>query len=307
MSIRSIYRYLRCGIIVCLSVPALAQSGSFLELSAGGGWSTLTYSLKGAPSDWQTGQSGSYNLAFHVGYGYMFNTYFGLGIGADISRYGAATHLSGQMHWQDITDTDGEHCNHTATINHWKERQELYYIELPLTFYVTVPLSQMVSLSAEVGLKYAYPLIRKGIYDAEITHTGQYPMWNLTLSNVPNHGYYTANVSGESDWKAQHQATAFAKLGVLFNIRPQLALFTHVYANCGLFNAVSNNEKKDFGVRDKTLVAQQAHAFIPPAVSLLETDIPQGKFLPVSVGLEIGIRVLFPSSHHNSPCRCLVN
>lgn len=288
-----------------ITMPALAQKGAFLEFSAGGGWSTITYNLLRAPMGLQPSQNGSYGLQFHAGFGYMFNRYVGLGIGADVSRVGASAGLQGEMRWNDVTDTDGERYNHIATINRWTDRQEIYYVEVPLAFCVRIPTGSKMSVSAEVGVKYAHPFSSGSTYDGNVTHIGQYPAWGLTLQNVPNHGFYTEDVSGKGVMSVRDVWTAFAKVGILVRLCNQCSLMAHVYGNYGLGTAIGNNAgMREFGVRGDSELSKRTHSFIAPAAPLLETNIASGAFRPISVGLEIGVRVHFPTrTRYKCPCR----
>ena len=297
------------GILLCLLTGQAQQRGdSFLEFSAGGGWSTLTYSLNGTPDGLQASQAGSYGLNFHVGYGVMLHPYVGLGIGADISRFGATARLKGEMVWNDVTDTDGERYNHYTRINRWNDRQELYYVEVPLTIYFWFPTSSIVSVSAELGLKYAYQFLRNTVYEGNVTHMGQYPAWGMTVTDVPNHGFYSSDLTGKGHFDAQHQVTAFAKLGIMLPISPKLYFFSHLYAACGMRNAIGKiDAQQKLGFREDTDEAADMHYFMNPASSVLETNLPKGEFLPVSIGLEVGLRIRFAASTKRYPCRCLID
>ena len=297
-----------CVVCALLASAAWGQKGSFIEFSAGGGWSTYSYSLANAPSGLQTSQSGSYGLTFHAGYGYMFTDLVGLGIGLDASRYGASAKLSGTMQWNGVTDTDGEKYNHTARIDAWQDRQSLWYLEIPLTLYFSVPTQSIVRFSAELGAKLGLPISKKATYEADVTHIGEYPQWLLTLTDVPDHGFTTTHMEGSSKLSTKSQLSVFAKLGIIVPITSQLDFFTHVYFNCGLLkNTIGEHDTPQaFGVREDTEQAKETYYFMDPAVSVLQTAYPKGTFLPLSAGLEIGIRLHFRSAGHNYPCRCVM-
>ena len=300
---------MRRNFIICLLtllIPLGVQGRvtSFFDFSAGAGWSTLTYSLQGAPEGLTAKQLGSYNMTFHVGYGMMFNSYVGLGIGVDMSRYGAKAGMKGQMWWNDVTDTDGEKYNHCTSIGYWNDRQELYYVEVPLTLYFAIPTPSAVSVSAELGVKYAYPFIRNASYSGEVTHSGQYPMWGVTLTDMPNHGFTTEKLNGGDHLGAEHQIIAFAKVGVLVPLSNRVSLFAHVFGTYGFRGAISQSaETHELGFRGEN---DDMHDFMQPASSVLTTNLPEGSFCPVSVGLEIGVRVHL-ASRSKEPCRCITD
>ena len=296
------------GVLFLWTMSVRSQVSPFLELSAGGGWSTLTYSLKDVPESLTASQTGSYGLSFHVGGGLMFNSYVGLGTGVDVSRYGATAHMSGEMVWRDVTDSDGERYDHYTQVNRWDDRQELYYVEVPLALYFLIPTPSIVSVSVEIGVKYAYPFLRNASYHGNVSHRGQYGDWGMTVTDMPNHGFYTTDLSGKSSLSLQHQVTAFAKLGVMLPISQQIYFFSHLYASCGLRKAIATGDSDtELGFREETDDAAEMHYFMNPATSVLATNMPSGTFLPVSVGLEIGVRFCFASRGKKYPCRCMTD
>lgn len=295
-----------CTLLCLVTVQAQRRVGSFIEFSGGGGWSSLTYSLKDVPATLEATQAGSYGLTLHAGYGLLFNSYIGIGLGVDMSRYGATARVSGDVWWNDVTDTDGERYNHCTHINRWRDRQELYYVEVPLTLYFFIPTSSSVKITTELGMKYAFPFVRTTSYEGNVTHTGQYPGWGLTATDMPNHGFYSSDLSGKGSFDIQHQLIAFAKAGVMLPIGRRTYFFTHLYATCGMRNATgATASQEDWGLRDNTEGAEQTHYFMNQASSVLETRLPTGKFLPVSAGIEVGIRIRFSSRTQNYPCRCV--
>lgn len=296
-------------LLICLLTGQAQQRGdSFFEFSAGGGWSTITYSLQGTPITLDAKQMGSYGLSFHVGYGFFLHPNVGVGIGADVSRYGANARMNGEVTWIGVADTDGEKYNHYANVNMWHDTQELYYVEVPLALYFFIPTNSALNLSAQVGVKYAYPFLQKTAFEGNVTHVGYYPQWALTLTDIPNHGFYTEELSGRGQVGIEHQMIAFAKLGVTVPIGQKVSFFSNLYASCGIRNIMGSVEdNQELGFRTNTEEAAQVHPFIPIAVSLWETNVPSGKFLPVSVGLELGVRIHLTSNTRKFPCRCLMD
>ena len=294
-----------CLLGCLLVVNAQHRVNSFLEFSAGAGWSTLTYRYSPSIATLNATQTGSYNFTFHAGYGLLFNSNVGLGIGVDVSRYGAATRLSGDAFWNDVTDTDGERYNHYTHINKWNDSQELLYAEVPLTLYFFAPTQSSVWVSGEIGIKYGFPFKRRTAYSGSVTHRGLYPDWGMTAENMPNHGFTERSLSDKQVMGMQHQLFAFAKLGVMMPIGRQTYFFTHLYAACGMMNAVGKNGgKTDIGFRDESAESEQFYSFMPAYTSIINSSMTTGKFLPLSVGLEVGIRIRFSSSSAKYPCRC---
>lgn len=297
------------GCLLLCRLTAQADTYSMFEVSAGGGWSSMTYNLSAPPDATQTSFSkpGSYNFTVHAGYGFFFNRYVGLGLGVDLSRYGAAAAIKGNMRWNGVTDSDGEKYNHLLSILRWQDKQEIYYLEVPLTLYIAFPLAHHLDFSAEIGVKYAYPFLSKAAYAGEVAHQGEYPEWGMTITDMPNHGFETKQLEGKGSFVPQQNFIAFAKVGVEFPIARRVAFFTHVYAACGLKKALkAEAEEHELGFREDTEEAAALMPFMPVYTSVINTQMAKGSFLPVSVGLEAGIRFFLPHVHRaGHPCRCL--
>ena len=81
-------------LFVGLSLPIAAQMHSAVEISVGGGWSTLGYKVQPKQEDVQAANKGSWGAQAHFGYALFFTPKVGLGIGANFSHYGASADLS---------------------------------------------------------------------------------------------------------------------------------------------------------------------------------------------------------------------
>ena len=171
-------------LFVGLSLPIAAQMHSAVEISVGGGWSTLGYKVQPKQEDVQAANKGSWGAQAHFGYAIFFTPKVGLGIGANFSHYGASADLSGIARWEGVTDTEGEPYNHLAIIHSLKDKQDIYLVEIPLTFYFVQPLSDKLFFNLEVGAKYGIPVMKSASFRADIEHQGDYGLWDLDLFGV---------------------------------------------------------------------------------------------------------------------------
>ena len=291
---------LACG----LSLPiAAAQMHSALELSAGGGWSTLGYKVLPSQADITGTNNGSWGIQAHVGYAFFFMPNIGLGLGIDFSRYGAQASLAGTAQWDNVTDTEGEHYNHLALIHSLRDMQEVYFVEIPLTLYFAYPISYTLSFDMQLGAKYALPVMSKAAFHADIEHQGDYGIWGLNLHDVPGHGFYRErDFHGDYQVPAQNQLSLFLKLGLSYAVRNNIFLFGHIYGNYGLLNALKSDQT-ELGFRNDRSGMQDVHAFMPDYNGIIATNCISAKSHPIQLGLEIGVRFIF--LHKKSyPCKC---
>lgn len=287
-----------------LSLPLWAQMHSALEISVGGGWSTLGYKVQPAQADVTGANNGSWGLQAHVGYAFFFTPHVGLGAGANFSHYGSEASLSGTAQWKGVADTEKETYNHLALIHSLRDKQDIYLVEIPLTLYFLFPLSYTLRFNAEIGAKYALPVLSSASYHADVEHQGDYGIWGLNLYNIPGHGFYR-----ESDFHndyavaAKNQLSVFLKLGLDYEINTNIHLFGNVYGDYGFMNALQGGES-ELGFRNDRAGMEETHSFMPDYNGIISTNAISAKSNPIQVGVEVGIRFVFP--HKKSyPCLCV--
>lgn len=295
-------------VVLCSALTARAELSSMLELSIGGGWSSLGYKVsndglvKGQ-------QQGSYGFDAHIGYGLMFNRYIGLGIGADFAHYGSTVKLGGTAMWQGVTDTDGERYDHSTEINKWKDVQDIFMVEIPLSVYFRVPMAGGNSwFSAVVGAKVGIPVISGAKYSGELTHTAGYEPWQLILQDVRGHGFYSSEMSDKYSISQKTSYAAFAKIGLetALDKKQRICLYGHIYATYYFANTLKfSGLSKELGfINDsKDPSMQEAHYFMQDYTSILDTKLVKQKSCPIGIGVEIGVRFRFPHPK-KYPCHC---
>ena len=299
-------------LMLLVAMTAVAQStdhsrGHSLEVTVGGGYSSLGYK----PNSFETldaSSSGSYNLQAHIGYNFFFIEYMGVGIGADIARYGHTTTLKGELVYAGVTDTDGERYDHHVSLHDWDESQDLWALEVPLSLVFSIPIQDRVYITAQVGGKCGVPVASNYKGSGTITHYGYYEPWDLTLSDMANHGFYTnKDFAPKGKWDSQIYWSVFAKAGVAIPLIEHLDLLVQVYFNYALTKA--SQEGEEYGVvgfRNDRADGAAIHTFMPEYTDLRNTPVITSTYKPWSVGAEVGIRYTIPMRQHSKyPCRCV--
>lgn len=303
----------RCLLILVLliSVGLNAQrystgTKSMFEISAGGGWSSLGYTLSTTSDMLNARQSGAYSYTVHLGYGLFFSSNVGLGVGVDYTSFAASAALDGNMVWEGVTDTDGERYDHYTLIDGWRDQQRVGYIEIPLTLYLLFPTESAVCFSGEIGVKYGLPINSSGYYSGSLTHYGEYFPWGLRLENMPNHGFYTeSNFKGNNKLTFNSEVSLFLKAGVQVRLTDKLHFIAHIYGQYGVLNAIKQNDadKIDLGFRNDRQGMETAHYFMQPYSGILNTTLCSDSSRPWTIGAEIGLRLFIPHLHRY-PCKC---
>lgn len=291
------------GFILVLSLlanTAVYGISSFIEISAGGGWSSLGYSLTNETQQGLTmRQNGSYGLNAHIGYGLQFNKYIGLGVGVDLARYGADARLKGTAEWMGVTDTEGERYDHIVSVHTWNDRQSVYMIEIPLSVYLRFPVSETVRVYGQIGAKVCLPVMSSASYKGTISHSGVYEPWMLTLSNMPNHGFYTANMQDSYALRTHLTVAGFVKIGVEAPVDKlnNIWLYGTICGSVHFMPAVTPDTGNNIiGWRNDTYdqTMYQAHSFMSDYSPILSTNLIKREAKPFALGAEIGIRFRIP-------------
>lgn len=297
------------GLIWAVNSSLFARVTSVIEIAAGGGWSTLNYAVSSPIEGLNVRQNGSWSVTAHSEYIIMFNRYIGIGAGVDITHYGAITAIDGRMQWTGVTDTDGEVYNHHLSITGWRDKQDVWFLQPGLFIHADIPVGDNIAITFAGGGRYGLPLAQRMSYGGTTCHTGVYPQWGLTLSEMENHGFYTTTATMQTtDWKANRMIDLVLRAGVQYHIGKYTALMVRAWVACGVTDALritSSNQALGFA-NDKPGM-EKIHYFMNDYTSVLATNLvtdPHSK--PIAAGLEIGVRWIFPHpSKRTNICRCL--
>lgn len=296
-------RVINLFLLLGLCLPMAAQMHSAMEISVGGGWSSLGYQVQPTQADVTGANKGSWGAQVHVGYALFFTPKIGLGIGANFAHYGANASLSGTARWADVTDTEGERYNHLAIIHSLKDKQDAYLVEIPLTLYLDFPLSEYLHFDIEIGAKYGIPVMKSASFQADVEHQGDYGIWGMNLYDVPSHGFYREG-DFHQDYSVSigHQISAFLKVGIAYEIQKNVQFFANIYGDYGFTNTVKRGEA-ELGFQNDRAGMASTHAFMPAYNGIIATNNISAKSHPIQVGLEVGFRFIIPHKT-NYPCRC---
>lgn len=274
---------------------------SILEISGSGGWSTENMRLSAPEPTVNISERGSYAYGVHLGYALQFHPHVGLGIGVDLSRYGSATQISGDRHWTNVTDTEGERYNHRMHIYSLNDKMQQLYVNIPLSLRLIFPL-QRVSLEGQIGAKAGMAVKSSADFQGDVAHFGLYPQWgDLEIGQVPNHGFYrTEDIAGTYEWSNSWQVFVFAKFGVLIPLTQTLQLTAHIGADYGLLATEAGIGNDDLGCNNNH---DAAHGFMPAYKGIVATNLTNGTMHPLSLTGEIGLRVVL-EHRKKYPCKC---
>lgn len=291
--------------------------GISFDANLGAGWTTLGYRLQPL-SDWSASANGNYGLNGHLGVNFFFSEYIGLGIGADITRFGETLSLTGRMQWDGVTDTDGEKYCHILDVKKWNEQQQYTYVSPQAMLLFAFPVGSLY-LTGGLGAEYGFCLTGSFKGSGDLMHTGYYEPWHLTLSNMPPHGFYETkdfHPSGELT-NGGAQVALIGRIGVLIPLQEHLDFMINgIFKYAFMTGEAAGNPKysdlgiaggnRPLGFRDDHTGMTEAHYFMNDYTSFMNSDFVGGDIRPLMLGLEIGIRYTLTRKkmHKRVPCLC---
>ena len=288
------------------AAPHTSHGRHSFEATLGAGYASLGYPVTDLTDRLASKTIGSYGVQAHIGYNCFFSEYVGLAVGVDAHHYGQRTSLNGILSWNGVTDTDGERYEHILQLKPWTEHQDCWTIEIPLSLVFSIPVRNVLCITAQAGAKFALPLSATWNGHGTLVHSGYYEPWNLTLSDKPNHGFYTEqNFLPKGQWQSRNYWTLFAKTGVAMPLIEHLELLIQLYAHYALTPVGGESTGQPIGFRNDRPGQEQNHYFMTEYTPFLLSGVITGPSKPWDLGLEIGIRYTIAQRKTKYPCRCL--
>ncbi|MBQ9603045.1 MAG: hypothetical protein IJR42_04465 [Paludibacteraceae bacterium] len=160
----------------------------YIDIEVGGGVGGLGYELDGG----RTFVAPSFSVG--AGYTWFFLPIAGLQTGVRLTRIAITAMLTEPMEWRTAADGGrlrdymGEEYTHRASFNDWKEREQMWLLQVPigLRFRHFASTDARYGLHAAVGALLSVPLRSTyTLLSGEVTHTGWYEQWRLLLHDLP--------------------------------------------------------------------------------------------------------------------------
>lgn len=221
------------GLLFCITVHAQQSKHEFF-VYGGGGLSTLNYSVSVGEQ-----KSGLGGLA-GVGYTFFFTPNWGLTTGAELALYNSTFKLNNLLVVEKVFDIENETFEFNSTISNYEERQTAGFLQIPLMLQFQSGGKHQFYVAA--GGKAGIPVIKT--YKSEgatLQNAGyySYESYTYTTQEFLGFGTFTGRGSdGNLDFKVAFFASA--ETGVKWRLSPNISLYTGVYMDYGLNNAVDN-------------------------------------------------------------------
>lgn len=235
------------------------RRGHYVQAHVGLGYGSLGYGLNGNDNY----VNGSFSALIQLQYAYFFTPNWGIGAGLWFTNYTSHAHIGGAYEWKGQTDTDYETgYDHTATVNRWRERETVHNLGIPVSAQFQMRKDDWkAGIFAAVGIAPSFSLSgRYKVLEGQISHSGYYPAWDLTLTDMHEFGTktYTDAPEANGQLSVRPQVDFFADLGTLLPLNKQIDLFLGAHVNVSM-NDANSSAKKDLGWKDETFTFMNAY------------------------------------------------
>ena len=261
------------------------DTGSFFGVSVDAGVSGLGYSIAGG----STAPMPALGLNFD--YIYFFTSSWGLGTGARLSYYGQNAHLAQPLVWTGLSDYEGHSFDHIIEPNDWRERQNMYMLEVPLAVHYKYKPFQsgwFATLAVRLGVPLATTYTH---YRGGLTNKAYYPLWDVEMHDLPDRFETVA-------YKRQHdRCVGLIPLSVLTSVeigglwqltkRVDLRLSAFVDVSVNNMLAARQVDKPRLGFAGE---GNQAYDYMPRYTGLIGTDMIAA-VRPWTVGVKAGVSI----------------
>ena len=267
---------------VVIPTDSTDRRGHYIQAHIGLGYGSLGYQLDGADNR----VNGSFSALLQLQYAYYFHQNWGVGVGLWFTNYTSFAHIGGDYQWKDQTDTDYElHYDHTASVQNWRERETIHNLGIPISLQFQMRKEDWkAGIFAALGVAPSFSVSKKyKVLEGEIDHSGYYPAWDLTLTDMHEFGKKDYKDAPQSKGKlsVRPQATFFADLGALIPLTKQIDLLVGGYFNISMNNA-NSSDKADLGWKDDTFT------FMNEYNGAYATTLANGSH-PWEAGVKVGI------------------
>lgn len=235
-------------------------------------------------------------------YTYFFHKYVGVTGGLGFELY------TGNMHGN-FSERVWLYDRYNA-MNYWlnsdytnfKEREQLYYLTIPVGVTGRINLTDPLQLRGTVGLGMNMIVGSHFRGDGQLTTTADYPDYNLHFDpDLPQHGfsnYYMGGYEGKIDNTFPVSMFVFADFGVHYQFTRRWGIYGGIYFSYTCFNAV--RPTTDAAGNRSELVK-----FDSASKQWTYSGMINSKFVealnPLAVGVKVGVTITYLSP---TKCNC---
>ncbi len=167
--------------------------GFFINASPG----LTTINSDNLSSDlWELESKFGYN--FNVGYFHSLAPWAKIKLGLGVSSYSTTLSGNGEVQQSMLPDIDNDLYTESLTLINAEYQINPIYLSVPLILEFGFSSLNKIGYYIDFGIEYSYLMNDNSKASGSYTTKGTYPEWGVTLENVPELGFYTAQSLEES-------------------------------------------------------------------------------------------------------------
>lgn len=221
--------------------------------------------------------------AVKAGYIYGITKNIGIGSGLEFSQYkqNVTSSLSSRTNYE--VDASTSAFVYTITTENYNEKQTLQALQIPLFVAFKSNVSKGVDFDFRVGAKYFLPLSYKISATADyVNGTAYYPDLNLTISDLPDHGFGAQNnYSANGKYETKGVFMSSFEVGFTFDIGKKNSLYTALFLERG-FGTILNHDS------DESYIGYNPTSSTDRKLNGLYSTDKNAKINPLAAGLTLG-------------------
>jgi OmpA-OmpF porin, OOP family len=270
-----------CFSMCCLN--AQTTSKHYLSIYLEEGIQSLHYSLTGGKTKDKSGSG----LSMEYNYLLLKNLFIRTGI--TISTLSSQATIN---YMESTSSIDSQSDAYTLRTYYFEEteKQKVVCLSWPVGISRIFQIDKKSSCMVSMGAKVSYPLQKRyRITGGKIELRGYYSQWNVEMSDMPQHGFYTTDDKFSGTFSLKTMFTAFVDIGWLYKISDKYSLYGGLFIEHGVNQA---------GQLLKKQLYQSNGVYNGVVNSNLVT-----KVMPLLYGVKIGCRIDLKKNY----CRCTWN
>lgn len=190
-----------------------------------------------------------------LGYAYMFDKHWGLGLGVGIQRLSARANMNISGVIPDAADVEfyNEFSLHNTNYDllyqtkNMIEKQVIYAIEVPLTAVFEHRFNERIGLYSQLGVRGWFPIYnRSKIIDGTLVTSGYDEYYDVLYTHeyCVNHGFDEYTIEGNGSAKLRCSFDLQADFGGIFRINNKTDFYVGLYCTYGFLDILPKAEKR---------------------------------------------------------------
>lgn len=241
-----------------LSVPAVNRQNIYQVhgLYIDGSLGISTIENKNLSSDvWNQENNIGYN--FSAGYFHSLSPFVKIKLGIGVSSYNTLLVGNGEHQSTEIKDIDNDNYTESIILLNAEYNVNPMYLSIPLVLEFGNASVNKIGYYVGLGIEYSYLLNENSTSSGSYTTKGTYPLWDVTLEDVPELGYYTAKDVEPGPTLKNTNYSVRASAGITLPLSGIIIFKIGFAGNIGLMDIGNNKPKKP----EQSPISQQAYDF----------------------------------------------